>query len=84
MLESTLGHRPRHLQYAGASTTIPQNVNTCILYITTSGPETALRIWPIQLATMPTDLPYAADAAQSLAYDELEVSVASQEFLIRD
>lgn len=26
---------------------------------------------------MPTDLPYAADAQESLAYDELEVSLVS-------
>jgi hypothetical protein len=29
---------------------------------------------------MPTDLPYAADAEESLAYDELEVRVASVPF----
>jgi hypothetical protein len=30
--------------------------------------------------SMPTDLPYAADAEESLAYDELEVRVASVPF----
>jgi hypothetical protein len=32
---------------------------------------------------MPTDLPYAADAQESLAYDELEVSLVSTIHLLR-
>jgi hypothetical protein len=47
-------------------------------------PETTRRNRHLDRRTaMPTDLPYAADAQESLAYDELEVRLVSTTHLLR-